>query len=389
MTTNKRPLRVSFFVHDLASNPIVRAAPLAEALRREGLEVEMVGFLISGQQVYAPYRDRFAYKTIPINGRLRGQITELARLATGDIIYACKPIATTLLPALLASGFSRRHPLLLDVEDNELWIGEEALGRAGLGASLLKYWRLRNTYALHPFTRLALGVSVVSRKLQRRYGGNIVLHGPDEDLYDPARPGLAPAKCRARFGLSADAPLVLFAGVPREHKGLDTLIHALRDSRLSTIKLVLAGPPDDPVFRQADAALPGRVTRLGLVPNHDMPALIAACDIIPTPQLDNDFTQSQIPAKLLEGMAMAKYVIASRVSDLPTLLGEGEKAPRGWLHPPGDAAGLADCLAEVLRDADESGRRARAAREWFLENASLAAIRRRVRPLLAECSARV
>src|SRR3974377_2248247 len=96
-------LKISFFVDDLASNSIVRAMPLAEALRQEGYEVEIIGFLISGPEVYAPYRDRFAYKAIPIRGTLRNKSRPLADLATGEIIYACKPLFTTFYPALLAS----------------------------------------------------------------------------------------------------------------------------------------------------------------------------------------------------------------------------------------------------------------------------------------------
>ena len=42
--------RVSFFVHDLASNPIVRAAALAKAVARRH-DVEVLGFLQGGPEV--------------------------------------------------------------------------------------------------------------------------------------------------------------------------------------------------------------------------------------------------------------------------------------------------------------------------------------------------
>jgi hypothetical protein len=47
--------RVSFIVHDLAANPIVRAAALATAVARTH-DVELIGFLNSGPDVYEPYR---------------------------------------------------------------------------------------------------------------------------------------------------------------------------------------------------------------------------------------------------------------------------------------------------------------------------------------------
>lgn len=45
--------RISFFVHDLCNNPIVRAAPLAQALAGS-FDVEILGFLHGDRDVYAP-----------------------------------------------------------------------------------------------------------------------------------------------------------------------------------------------------------------------------------------------------------------------------------------------------------------------------------------------
>ena len=374
---------ISFFVNDLATNAIVRAAPLAEALRQEGHQVEIIGFVINGTDVYAPYRDRFLYKTIQIKGTLRGQIQKLARMAEGDLIYACKPLITTFLPALLSSRLGLRRPLLLDVEDDELWLDNEPSFTpiTKMKKILRQYWNLRKTYAIQPLTRFASAVTVVGRTLQRRYGGVIILHGPDEGVYDPTRPELDTYSCRKRFKLPLDDPLVLFAGIPHKHKGLDMLIDSLRDSRLRHLKVVLAGPVDHPAFLSAKNMLPGRVLHLGVVTNDQMPQLLAAINIVPTPQLINDFTEAQIPAKLLEAMAMGKSVVASRVSDLPILLGEHDVQPRGWIHTPGDVNGLADCLANILNNPEEARRRGRAAREYFVANAGINAIRSRLRPI--------
>ena len=51
------PRRVSVFVHDLSENAVVRAAPLAAALA-DDFEVEMLGLLPAGKELYPPYRDR-------------------------------------------------------------------------------------------------------------------------------------------------------------------------------------------------------------------------------------------------------------------------------------------------------------------------------------------
>ena len=112
--------RVTLLVHDLAGNAVVRAAPLAAALARDHA-VEVVGLLLSGDAVYAPYRHRVPARTIRCGSSLPAVLAaapKLARLATGDLLYACKPLPSTLLPALLAARRGGR-PVLLDVEDDE------------------------------------------------------------------------------------------------------------------------------------------------------------------------------------------------------------------------------------------------------------------------------
>ena len=59
--------------------------------------------------------------------------------------------------------------------------------------------------ALHPWVRCASAITVSSRKLQRRYGGVILRHGPDETVFDPARAPEA-RLTRVRLELPLDPP---------------------------------------------------------------------------------------------------------------------------------------------------------------------------------------
>ena len=174
---------VTLFVHDLAGNPIVRAAPLAAALSLDH-RVELVGLLLSGPAVYAPYRGRFDVRALPCAPTLAAVLAaapRLARMATGDLLYACKPLFSTLLPAVLAARAHRR-PLLLDVEDDERAASRlDAPTRGARG--LLR--RAGDTHALqarlaHPLVRFASAVTVASEGLRARYGGTLLRHGPDE-----------------------------------------------------------------------------------------------------------------------------------------------------------------------------------------------------------------
>ncbi|MEQ1730254.1 MAG: glycosyltransferase family 4 protein [Vicinamibacterales bacterium] len=375
--------RISFFVHDLENNPIVRAAPLAQALAGQ-FDVEILGFLHHDREVYEPYRGLFEYRTlrVPLDvTRMIPALPRLAAMATGDIVYACKPLVPTLGPALLASSFGRRRPLLLDVEDDER-VPMGTSPSAVIWRDVLKGWRhataWKFTLAVHGFVPCAEAVTVSTSRLQARYGGTIVRHGPDEHVFDPAS---APPKADARraFNLPQDVPLAIFAGMPQPHKGFAVLRDALADPRCASWHLALAGPEGHPEFVACQARLGARCHYLGVVPQSRMPVLLAAADVAPVPQLAVRFAMSQLPAKALEAMAMGCPPVASRVSDLPDMLGHGA---RGWLVEPGDADGLAFALADAAARPDERERRGRDARVWFLANASRGAMTSTLVPLV-------
>lgn len=369
--------RISLFVHDLSGNPIVRAAPLAAALEAE-FEVEVLGLTIAGDEVYAPFRDRFRYRVVRARSSLGAALAagRLAALATGSVFYAFKPLPTTLVPALRAA---RGRSVLLDVEDDE-WASREVDPLAtGPRAALRRMADLHHVMArlCHPLTRRAAAVTVASRRLQQRYGGHLVRHGPDETCFRP-RP-LPMGEARARFGLPAGRRLALFAGQPRAHKGWDLLIEALSRPAAAGWDLVWAGASAPCWAEAARTRLGGRFHALGPLPNREMPALLAAVDAAPVPQRPGAVAEAQLPAKALEAMAMGVPVVGTRVGDIPEILGEGA---RGWLVPADDAAALAAAFGEIRAAPDEARRRADAARGWFEAEASVGAARRRLVPLV-------
>ncbi len=385
-------MKVSLFVHDLAANPIARAAPIARALEKVGYEVEILGLLVSGDRVFKPYRDAFSYRFLPATAHMNQVLAKARRLsdlATGDIIYAFKPLWTSFWPALLASGFGKKKPLLLDVEDDEWWMDTQGFFSSFVN-NVIRGWNfsgsLKYKLLLHPLTRLCHKTTVVSRKLQARYGGTVVLHGADQHLFNPGQPTMAKDVCRRKFGLPLESPLVLFAGTPRSHKGISTIIDALMRPAADDYTLVLAGNKQDFEFERAAALLEDRCVLLGFVDHLNMPSLIAAVDVVPTPQHSNAFTQSQIPAKLLEAMAMAKPVVVSRVSDLAFIVGENERDPRGWVIEPENTDQLANVFKYIHANPGEARKRGNAARRYFMENASEEVIGWRLKPIIDHCA---
>jgi len=369
-------MKVSFFVHNLSSNPIARVAPLASAIGQK-YEVEVLGFLMDEDKVYKPYRERFEYKTIHTTSRtseLFPDIPRLAARATGDIIYACKPLTTSFAPALIAARLRDQKPLFLDVEDDDVKTAEDNW-LDFIWIDLLRGWRLGTSWkyatAVDALSGWVDGVTVVSQQLQRRYGGSLLRHGPDENIFDPSRFDEAQVSFRKKWELPEEKKLALFVGAPELHKGLDTLAEALQYSEVNDWHLVLVGPRENKISQQVAETLGARCHRLGYQPYENVPEFLAMADAVPVPQKAVPYAKHQVPAKLLDALAMACPVIGTRVGDLPEILGHGQ---RGWLTEPERPEALVTALSNIANCPSEAQRRGQAGREWFLENASSSAI---------------
>jgi len=75
----------------------------------------------------------------------------------------------------------------------------------------------------------------------------------------------------------------------------------------------------------------------------DLGDVLGALDLLTIPSLRFE----SVPKILVEGMAMGRVIVASRVGDIPELLEEGRT---GRLVPPGDAAALAAAIVGSLTD---------------------------------------
>ncbi len=369
-------LKVSLFVHHLSSNPIVRAYPFAKALQNMGYEVEILGLTYYSEEVYKPYRDQFEFKTIHSYDDIRWVIIngiKLSKLATGDIAYVFKPLWGTFWPGLLYSFFGLRKRLILDAEDNELWDCMIGNGLAALKSS--KFYPVNPVYnkVLHPFTWLVRKKTIVCSQLQKRYGGKIILHGPDAvkfnpDIFD------TPNEIRLRYSIPTDVPMLVFAGKPVYYNGLPTLVEILKMNLAEDWHLLLVGNSNETIFQDAKKQLGSRCHLLGFVNNELMPEVIHMADVVPILQSNIPSTNMQIPAKLLEAMAMAKAVLATDVSDLKFILSDDA----GWIVDIDNKVGIAKLLNELGKDRAEMKRRGFNARNFYLNNASFEIIQNKL-----------
>jgi glycosyltransferase involved in cell wall biosynthesis len=165
------------------------------------------------------------------------------------------------------------------------------------------------------------------------------------------------ASVRAEFRIPADAPLVGVVARLDSQKGHIYLLRAwvqvtaaLPEARLLVVG---DGPLRGELQQQTyDLGLEGSVIFAGR--REDVPRIMAALDVVTLPSLWEGFG-----LVLLEAMAVARPIVASRVSAIPEIVVEGET---GLLVPPRDVDALAAALIALLRDqqrATEMGRRGR------------------------------
>jgi len=370
-------MKISLLVHNLSGNNLVRVYPIARTLERFA-EIEILGFVGPGG-VFPPYRDEFDYISVPaapfpgVVSRAR----ELRRRITGDVLYAFKPNPLSLGVGLWDRRESGR-PLVLDVEDFDLAF-QYLRGRRLRFKNSLLLWQPDSFTWLRLADRLARRadrVTVVSTFLRDRYGGTLLPHGADTNVFDPSR--FDREDLKRRWGTEG-CRTILFAGKLTAHKGMDEVVEILRGLDLPAgqppVKLLLVGgQPHDPPVRRLREAAPDRTIHIPSQPHAKMPEILAQADLVVLPQRDTLFTRAQIPGKVYEAMAMAKPIVATAVSDLPLIL-EGA----GVVVPPGDAGALRQAVQGLLRDPARAEQLGRNARERCVRDYSWDAMERTLR----------
>jgi glycosyltransferase involved in cell wall biosynthesis len=153
----------------------------------------------------------------------------------------------------------------------------------------------------------------------------------------------------------AEGPVILFFGLLRPYKGLDTLLEAFR--QVDDAELWIVGNPrmDVEPLRATAASVTGRVrfvTRF--IDDAEIPAIFRRADIIVLPYRDAEHS-----GVLYTGLAFGKPLVLSAVGGFPEVAATG--AAR--LVPPEDPAALAAALGELTADPAARERLATAARE--------------------------
>lgn len=175
-------------------------------------------------------------------------------------------------------------------------------------------------------------------------------------------PTMSPASIREVCGMRPDRPVVgVVARLQDAHKGQSVFLRSIArlPADLAAQYVLVGGGEDELRLRKLaeDLGLGDRVVFAG--PQPQLGDVLHALDILVIPSLRFE----SVPKILLEGMAVGRAVVASRVGDIPELVEEGVT---GILVEPGDPASLAAALLHLLTHPDEAKTLADRARATLL-----------------------
>lgn len=221
----------------------------------------------------------------------------------------------------------------------------------------------------HVRDRLAAGMGMSEQKLQ------VVPNGIDPAPFSqPGDPAL-----RHWLTRGSGRPLVFTAARLSPEKAIDVLISAAARVPEAVFAIAGDGPERAAIRAQAEAlGIAERVRLLGS--RNDIPALLAACDVYALPSLVEG-----LPISVLEAMAAARPVVATRIGGTDEVLVDGKT---GLLVPPGDPESLAAAIRTFLADPDRSRQAGKAGRDELLARFTASAMTNAVSATYNELLAR-
>lgn len=282
-----------------------------------------------------------------LNGLLKQHIHHRLSSTSFDLVY-------TRTPALLATLLRHHTPVILELHQVPHY-------------GLSRFARLCNRSAL-----VACLTSPMRKQLiDAGVAPNRVIVAPDAVSIHRFANLPTRKEAQARLGISTDRLVVGYVGRLKtlgKEKGVGTLLLALQS--LSEGKayfgLIVGGPAEDQREYEAQAEslglTPDDVRFTGAVPSSDVPAAMAACDILAMPFPDDPHYRSNMsPLKMFEYMATGNVIVTS---DLPTIRDVLNEHTAVFCRP-----GSMESLAQAL--------------EWVRANRSVAEARGRAAKALA------
>ena len=370
-------VKISIIASDLSSNGAgrwggaVRPFLLSQALKKIGCDVEILGFVDASLPISIS-TSQIEISIIPI-------YTNYTNKYYPGFLLSAKKLKPSSLGLALIKKIQTSRPVFLDIDDWELsWHGgdnwEYCPSVKQLARDILKpEGALRQPD--HPFY-LKWIESLVSKSdqvtlhnqfLKKRFGGIYLPNGKDTNLFDPRK--YDPEVSRTHYGLG-NYRILMFPGAPRPYKGVEDVLMALDKLNQPDLRLVIVGgSPYDDYDHQLKEKWGLRIIQMPKYPPTVMPEIVAAAHIIVVPQRDTPEAKAQFPLKLTDGMAMSKPIIATKVGDIPEILGD-----TGYLVEPSSPEQIAAQIELIFNDLKAANYKGIKARERCIKYYSIDAM---------------
>ncbi len=180
---------------------------------------------------------------------------------------------------------------------------------------------------------------------------SVVPYGVDSERFKPD--AQARIAVREKLGIADNVPLVLAVGRLVRKKGFEYLIDAaaILKSQHASLHVAIAGDGDleGELRARAQQSGVGDIVRfLGVVPHHEVPALLAAADIAIAPSVhDAAGNVDGLPNTVMEMMASGTPLVATPVGGIGAIATDGATAR---VVPERDARALARAIDDLLRE---------------------------------------
>ncbi len=366
--------RVVIVCSNVGNNCMGRALLLGALLARRGdLEVNVVGVNL-GSDVWPPS----AGFGVPIASRRLSNALQYPAAARwlrsqllGARVIVSKPMFTSLGLTRLA-GVADDH-LLLDIDDWEVGLFRTP-GRLKNVWDWVRPGKLNSFWSTHLLDRSVARCPhriVSNRWLEARFGGTLLPHVRDTTQLRPDAEARNATRTRLRMG---NRFWVGYVGTIRKHKGVNDLLEAVLELG-EGFGLYLAGVDEshayaaDLVARARAELGPERLRLVNEFPFDQLGSWLSAADVLCMPSRDDEAAIGQIPAKLFDAMAMGLPILATSISDMPEILGDGA----GIIVPPAAPGAIADAIRSLAGDAQRQQRFGARARQKAVDRYSYVA----------------
>lgn len=284
-------------------------------------------------------------------------IKTVCRLAkSADVVHFQKCFPDAVLPALIAA-YLYDKPIHYDWDDRESALASD-WSRSGIVKFALTVYEW-----LIPKLVDTITVSTDRiRELALRYGvkSELIFDAPvgaDIELFNPVVDG---SQIKQKYQLSS--PVIIYHGQLDLGTYPDQLLHTVPQilKQFPTTQFLIVGGGDKlPQLIQlaGELMITKNVIFTNYVNQNEIPKYIAVADIAVASFADNEITRGKSPLKIAEYLAMGKPIVASRVGDIPKMVGDA-----GILVNPNDINGLAESIIALLNNSNkwiQLGRQAR------------------------------